>query len=143
MAWKTVWIAWPSPWALRIAASRLAWARRISASRSPSAERIAACLLPSAVRIDDCRCPSAVRMTARLSRSARICFSIESLMEGGGSMPLISTRPTRMPQRPVASSRTPDSPRLMSSREVSVCSSVMPPTMLRRVVMVSCSTAEM
>ncbi len=42
--------------------------------------------------------PSAVRIAARLSRSARICFSIESWMEGGGSMALSSTRLTRMPQ---------------------------------------------
>jgi hypothetical protein len=39
---------------------------------------------------------------ARLSRSARICFSIESCTECGGSMALSSTRLTRMPQRPVS-----------------------------------------
>ena len=81
-------------------------ARRIAASRSPSAFRIADCLSPSAVRIADWRWPSAVRITARLSRSARICFSIESLIDGGGSMPLSSTRLTRMPHLPVASSST-------------------------------------
>ena len=143
MAWKTVWIACPSPWARRIAASRSAWARRIEDSRSPSALRMADCLLPSAVRIADWRSPSAVRMAARLSRSARICFSIESLIDGGGSMPLISTRFTRTPHLPVASSRTPRRPPLMDSREVSVSSRSMPPTMLRSVVIVSCSMAWM
>ena len=104
---------------------------------------MADCLEPSAVRIAACRWPSAVRMTARFSRSARICFSIESLIDGGGSMPLSSTRLTRMPHLPVASSRTPRSLLLIASRLVSVSSRSMPPTMLRSVVMVSCSTAWM
>ena len=95
---------------------------------------MAACLPPSAVRIADCRCPSAVRIAARLSRSARICFSIESLIDGGGSMPLSSTRLTRIPHLPVASSSTPRSRLLISSRLVSACSRSMPPTMLRSVV---------
>ena len=82
-------------------------------------------------------------MTARFSRSARICFSIESLIDGGGSMPLSSTRLTRMPHLPVASSSTPRRPELIESRLVSVSSRSMPPTMLRRVVMVSCSIAWM
>ena len=90
-----------------------------------------------------CLPPSAVRIWARLSRSARICFSIESLIEGGGSMPLISTRLTRMPHLPVASSSTPRRPPLIESRLVRVSSRSMPPTMLRSVVMVSCSTAWM
>ncbi|CFS69283.1 Uncharacterised protein [Mycobacterium tuberculosis] len=54
-----------------------------------------------------------------------------------------STRATRRPQRPVASSRTPRSWALIWSREVNVCSSVIPPTTLRRVVVVSCSTPTM
>ncbi len=58
-------------------------------------------------------------------------------------MALSSTRLTRMPQRPVASSSTPRSSVLISSREVSVRSRSMPPTTLRRVVTVSCSTATM
>ena len=91
----------------------------------------------------DWRWPSAVRIAARLSRSARICFSIVSLMDGGGSMLLISTRPTRMPHLSVASSRTPRSPELIRSRLVSVCSRSIPPTMLRSVVIVICSTAWM
>ena len=82
-------------------------------------------------------------MAARLSRSARICFSIESLMDGGGSMPFSSTRLTRIPHLPVASSSTPRSALLISSRLVSACSRSMPPVMLRSVVMVSCSIAWM
>ena len=143
MAWKTVWMACPSPWARRICDSRSAWARRICDSRSPSALRIDDCLEPSAVRIAAWRWPSAVRMTARFSRSARICFSIESLIEGGGSMPLSSTRLTRIPHLPVASSSTPRSRLLIASRLVRVSSRSIPPTMLRRVVIVSCSTAWM
>ena len=54
-----------------------------------------------------------------------------------------STRATRNPHRLVASSSTPRSWPLMGSREVSVCSSVMPPTTLRSVVVVSCSTPTM
>ena len=77
---------------------------------------------PSAVRICDCLTPSALRIAARRSRSARICFSIESCTDAGGSMALSSTRFTRMPQRPVASSRTPRSWLLIWSRPVSVCS---------------------
>ena len=143
MAWKTVWMACPSPCARRIWDSRSAWARRICDSRAPSALRICDCLAPSAVRIAAWREPSAVRMTARFSRSARICFSIESLMEGGGSIPLSSTRLTRMPHLPVASSSTPRSPELIWSRLVRVSSRSMPPTMLRSVVIVSCSMAWM
>jgi hypothetical protein len=92
------------------------------------------------VRIWDCLNPSAVRIVARFSRSARICFSIESWMEAGGSMALISTRLTRMPHLPVASSRTPRRAALMWSREVSVSSRFRLPTTLRSVVTVSCST---
>jgi hypothetical protein len=80
---------------------------------------------------------------ARLSRSARICFSIASWMDGGGSMALISTRATRMPQGPVASSSTPRSWVLMLSRLVSACSRLSEPTTFRNVVIVSCSTAWM
>ena len=67
MALKTVSIAFACPSDLRIAACF-----------SPSAERIAACFWPSAMRICDWRAPSACRIVARFSRSARICFSIES-----------------------------------------------------------------
>ena len=82
-------------------------------------------------------------MAARRSRSARICFSIASWIEGGGSTDFSSTRFTRMPQRPVASSSTIRSAALTVSREVSVSSSVMPPQTLRSVVSTSCSIAEM
>jgi hypothetical protein len=93
--------------------------------------------------IADSRLPSAIRIMARFSRSARICFSIDSWIDGGGSMLRSSTRATRRPQRPVASSSTPRSCPLMESREVRVCSSVIPPTTLRSVVVVSCSTPTM
>jgi hypothetical protein len=102
---------------------------------------MAPCLSPSAVRICDWRWPSADRIAARLSRSARICFSIASLMLIGGSMALISTRFTRRPHLPVASSRTLRSWLLMLSRDVSVRSRSIDPTTLRSVVTVSCSTA--
>ena len=74
-------------------------------------------------------------------RSARICFSIESLMDAGGSMALSSTRLTRTPHLPVASSRTPRSWALIASRDVSVPSRSIPPTTLRSVVTVSRSIA--
>ena len=74
--------------------------------RWPSARSTADCFSPSAVRICDCLTPSAVRIVARRSRSARICFSIASWTVRGGSTDFSSTRLTRMPQRPVASSST-------------------------------------
>lgn len=115
----------------------------MAACLAPSAVRIWDCLLPSALRMADSRWPSAVRIIARFSRSAFICCSIEFWIEGGGSIALISTRATRMPQRSVASSSSPRSAVLIRSREVSVCSSVMPPTTLRSVVVVICSTPAM
>ncbi len=78
-------------------------------------------------------------MIARLSRSARICFSIESWMDAGGSIALISTRATRSPHGPVVPSRTSRSWLLMPSRPVSAPSRFSPPTTLRSVVVVSCS----
>ncbi len=128
MASKTFWMACASP-----------SARRMRDCASPSARRIADCFSPSAVRICDCLKPSAVRIDARFSRSARICFSIVSWTLAGGSIALSSTRFTRMPHLPVASSRTPRSALLISSREVSVRSRSMPPMTLRSVVTVSCS----
>ena len=130
--WKTEPIAWAWP-----------SARRIELCLSPSARRIALCFSPSAVRIFDCRWPSALRMAARFSRSARICFSIASTTLFGGSMALISTRVTRMPHLPEASSSTPRSMLLIRSREVRVCSRSMEPITLRSMVAVSCSIAWM
>ena len=54
-------------------------------------------------------------------------------------MALSSTRLTRMPHLPVASSRTPRSWALIWSRLVSVCSRSSEPMTLRSVVTVSCS----
>ena len=54
-------------------------------------------------------------------------------------MALSSTRLTRMPQLPVASSSTPRSCALIWSRLVSVCSRSSEPITLRSVVTVSCS----
>ena len=110
---------------------------------SPSARRISLCLSPSAVRIFDWRTPSAVRIAARFSRSAFICFSIASLTDLGGSIALISTRVTRMPHLPDASSSTPRSAVLILSREVSVCSRSIDPMTDRSMVAVSCSIAPM
>ena len=131
MASNTVSIAFDWPSAVRICDSR--W---------PSARRIELCFSPSAVRICDCLTPSAVRIAARRSRSARICFSIASWIEGGGSTALSSTRFTRIPHLPVASSSTTRSAVLTWSREVSVSSRFMPPITFRSVVIVSCSMAE-
>ena len=61
-------------------------------------------------------------------------------MDAGGSIALISTRAMRMPQPPVTLSSSPRSCELISSRAVSISSRLMPPTTLRRVVMVVCST---
>src|SRR4051812_14278492 len=118
---------------------RLPSASSIIPFRWSSARRIALCFSPSAVSTCDCFTPSAVRIAARLSRSARICFSIESLIDIGGSTAFSSTRLTRMPHLPVASSRTPRSWPLIWSREVRVSSSAIPPITLRSVVTVSCS----
>ncbi len=96
-----------SPCARRMCDCRSASASRIAACFDPSAARIWLCFCPSAVLIADSRSPSAVRIIARFSRSARICFSIESWIDGGGSIAFSSTRATRMPHRPVASSNTP------------------------------------
>src|SRR5437899_203748 len=95
--------------------------RRLRALRAG----IALCFSPSAVRICDCFTPSAFRIAARLSRSARICFSIASWMVFGGSIAFSSTRFTRTPHFPVASSRTPRSWVLIWSREVRVSFSAM------------------
>ncbi len=95
------------------------------------------------MRILDALTPSAVRIAARFSRSARICFSIASLTDFGGSMALISTRVTRMPHLPEASSSTPRSMLLMWSREVSVFSRSIDPITLRSIVAVICSIAWM
>ena len=122
---------------------RSASAARIADCFAPSADRICAAFWPSAVLIEDSRAPSACRMIARLSRSARICFSIASWMDGGGSIAFSSTRATRMPHLPVASSSSPRSFELIWSREVSVSSRFIAPTTLRSVVTVSCSTAWM
>ena len=128
MASKTCWMARAWPWASRMRA----WAE-------PSARRIWLCFSPSAVRIWLALVPSAVRTMARRSRSARICFSIDSWIECGGSMAFSSTRLTRMPHLPVASSSTPRSWPLIWSRLVRVCSRSSEPMTLRKVVTVSCS----
>ena len=65
------------------------------------------------------------------------------LIGAGRSIALISTRLTRIPHLPVASSSTPRSSLLIFSREVSVSSRSIPPITLRRVVTVSCSAAWM
>ena len=143
MALNTVLIASAWPRARAACAVASASARSTTASDSPRALSTAAWRSPSAVRMADCLDPSADKMAARLSRSARICFSIESWMEPGGSIALSSTRPTRIPHLPVASSSSLRSSLLIWSREVSACSSSMPPTTLRSVVTVSCSTAVM
>ena len=82
-----------------------------------------------------------------LAANARALLSLARAtapaMEPGGSMALSSTRLTRIPHLPVASSSTPRSPELICSRLVRVSSRSMPPTMLRSVVMVSCSIAWM
>jgi hypothetical protein len=82
-------------------------------------------------------------MAARFSRSARICFSIVSLIDAGGSIAFSSTRLTRIPHFPVASSSTPRNSLLISSRDVRVFSSAIPPITLRSVVTVNCSIAWM
>ena len=48
------------------------------------------CFWPSAELMAASRSPSDWRMTARFSRSARICFSMAAMMSAGGVMFLIS-----------------------------------------------------
>ena len=62
-------------------------------------------------------------------------------MDDGGSIAFSSTRLTRRPHLPVASSSSRRSSPLILSREVRVVSRSMPPTTFRNVVTVSCSTA--
>ena len=62
-------------------------------------------------------------------------------MDVGGSIAFSSTRLTRRPHWPVASSSSLRSSLLILSREVSVVSRSIPPTTFRSVVTVSCSTA--
>ena len=64
-------------------------------------------------------------------------------MDDGGSIAFSSTRPTRMPHLPVASSSSRRSSLLIWSRDVRVRSRSMPPTTLRSVVTVSCSTVKL
>src|SRR6476659_5454500 len=116
-------------------------ARRTFDFWSASAFRIAAWRRPSARRIAACFSPSACSTAARLARSARICCSIASWIVRGGSMLLSSTRVTRTPHFSVASATTERSWKLIESRLVSVCSSVIAPTTFRSVVIVSCSIA--
>ena len=92
----------------------LACARRISASRAPSARAGSRTASRPRRSGSATASPSAVRIAARRSRSARICFSMASWIVTGGSMALSSTRLTRMPQRPVASSSATRSAVLMS-----------------------------
>ena len=69
IAAKTVWIAWLSPSARRIAAWRSPSASRICACFCASARRIAPWRSPSARRICDCFSPSASSTVARFARS--------------------------------------------------------------------------
>ncbi len=134
-------IAWPWPSARRIEDSLSPSAARIADCFSASARRIAAARAPSALRIADCFSPSAWSTAARLSRSARICFSIASWMVFGGSIDFSSMRLTRTPHFSVASSMTIRRSALIWSREVRVSSSVSDPTTLRSAVIASCSIA--
>ena len=72
---NTFWIAWAS--AVRAQDRHLRAALRREDLR-----------LALAAGGEDGRLPSAVRICARLSRSARICFCIESWMDSGGSIAL-------------------------------------------------------
>jgi hypothetical protein len=58
--------------------------------RVASEALITFCFSPSAVLIAASRRPSDSRITARFSRSARICFSIAESTSSGGLMFLIS-----------------------------------------------------
>jgi hypothetical protein len=141
IAANTCSMARESPSARRTFAARSPSASRTAACFSASARRMHACRSPSAVRISDCFSASAARTVARLSRSARICFSIACWIDDGGSIDFSSMRVTLIPHRSVASSRTMRSSALTVSREVKTCSSESDPTMFRSVVMVSCSIA--
>ena len=136
-------IASDSASAARILAVFSASASMILACLAASARRIADCFSPSATRIWDCFWPSAWRMASRRSRSARICFSMDSWMSRGGMMFFSSTRLTLMPQGSVASSRMARIWVLMWSRLVRDWSSSRSPMMFRRVVAVRFSMALM
>ena len=80
---------------------------------------------------------------ARFSRSARICFSIE-VLDRRWRVDAAQLDPRR-PQAPPAGGLVQHATQLTIDliRDVSVCSSVIPPTTLRNVVVVSCSTPTM
>ena len=120
-------------WTSRMA-SASPFAFWIAASFSASACKIIACFWPSATRIALCFCPSAIRIASRRSRSARICFSIASLIASGGMMFFTSTRFTLIPHGSVASSRMLRIFVLITSRLVNVWSSSKSPMILRSVV---------
>ena len=76
------------------AMERMAWAwpsaSLICCCRLASEALMTCCFCPSALLTAASRSPSDCRITARFSRSARICFSMAAMMSAGGVMFLIS-----------------------------------------------------
>ena len=85
--------------------------------------------------------PSELSITARFSRSARICFSIASNTSFGGEMFLISYRSTLIPHGSEALSSSLTTATLRLVRSSKVRSSSILPNSLRRVVCASCVMA--
>ncbi len=88
----------------------------------------------SAFKRTDWAWPSASKMTARFSRSARICLLMASVMVSGGSIFCNSTLVTLTPQALVDWSKTLRKLSLILSRAVKVSSSWVSPIKLRRLV---------
>ena len=132
--------AWPSASLIRFCFSASAF--KIAASLDASASRITDSFSPSATRMVDFFSPSARRIASLRSRSAFICFSMASWMAFGGIMFFNSTRLTLIPHSSVAMSRIVRILVLMVSLDVSVSSSSRSPMMLRNVVAVRFSMAE-
>ena len=115
-------------------ASALPSASLIRRCISPSDWLINCIFTPSDLSIWLCLCPSDREMSARRSRSADICFSIDSLTDDGGTMFLTSKRFTCTPHWSSTSCMTFTTRLLISSRSENVCSKVNLPISERIVV---------
>mmetsp|Transcript_158744 Transcript_158744/g.385589 ORF Transcript_158744/g.385589 Transcript_158744/m.385589 type:complete len:202 (-) Transcript_158744:450-1055(-) len=116
-------------------------ARAMVAARVPSADSTTRAASPRLLITALSRVPSARSTVDRRSRSARIWFSMASLMSHGAMMLKISTRVMVTPQRSESRWILLSSCPLMTSRDEKVSSSVICATMLRSVACVSSSTA--
>mmetsp|Transcript_51707 Transcript_51707/g.110558 ORF Transcript_51707/g.110558 Transcript_51707/m.110558 type:complete len:248 (-) Transcript_51707:383-1126(-) len=122
--------------------SALALARSTMACASPWARRIAASRLPCAKFTSLCLSPSLWSTSARRRRSASACISIACLMDDGGMMSRISYLKHWMPQASAALLTMDTMAAFIVSRSSKVLSKVIFPISDRIVVCASCITAK-